>query len=308
MDNSSNISYSDQDINVQELLSVIWAQKLLIILATLFAGFGSIIYSLSLENEYTSQAILTLAGQEAQSGSMGGSSGQLGGLASLAGISVGGTSNKAALAIKTIESRDFLKHLLQFEGVLSTLVGIQQYNQKTQEVTYEDGFSSETTLVPDDLLFLEIYKAFRGTINLSDDSKTGLISLSVTSKSPKAAYDLAIIILRELNNVYRAEALEESSKALSYLNNKLSSTMQNEVKKSMSQVIESQLKIQMFANIRENYLLKPFDNAFIPDVKSGPSRSVICIVITLSGFFIAIISSLAAYFFTKTKTKTKTKI
>lgn len=303
MDNSSNISYSDQDINVQELLSVIWAQKLLIILATLFAGFGSIIYSLSLENEYTSQAILTLAGQEAQSGSMGASSGQLGGLASLAGISVGGTSNKAALAIKTIESRDFLKHLLQFEGVLSTLVGIQKYNQKTQEVTYEDGFSSETTLVPDDLLFLEIYKAFRGTINLSDDSKTGLISLSVTSKSPKAAYDLAIIILRELNNVYRAEALEESSKALSYLNNKLSSTMQNEVKKSMSQVIESQLKIQMFANIRENYLLKPFDNAFIPDVKSGPSRSVICIVITLSGFFIAIISSIAAYFFTKTKTK-----
>lgn len=301
MDNSSNISYSDQDINVQELLSVIWAQKLLIILATLFAGFGSIIYSLSLENEYTSQAILTLAGQEAQSGSMGGSSGQLGGLASLAGISVGGTSNKAALAIKTIESRDFLKHLLQFEGVLSTLVGIKQYNQKTQEVTYEDGFSSETTLVPDDLLFLEIYKAFRGTINLSDDSKTGLISLSVTSKSPKAAYDLAIIILRELNNVYRAEALEESSKALSYLNNKLSSTMQNEVKKSMSQVIESQLKIQMFANIRENYLLKPFDNAFIPDVKSGPSRSVICMVITLSAFFIAIISSIAAYFFKKTK-------
>ena len=139
------------------------------------------------------------------------------------------------------------------------------------------------------------------TINLSNDSKTGLISLSVTSKSPKAAYDLAILILRELNNVYRAEALEESSKALSYLNNKLSSTIQNEVKKSMSLVIESQLKIQMFANIRENYLLKPFDNAFIPDVKSGPSRSVICIVITLSGFFIAIISSIAAYFFKKTK-------
>jgi len=301
MENSSNISYSDQDINVLELLSVIWAQKLLIFLVTLFAGFGSIIYSLSLENEYTSQAILTLAGQEAQSGSMGASSGQLGGLASLAGISVGGTSNKAALAIKTIESRDFLKHLLQFEGALSNIVGIQKYNQETQEVTYKDGFSSETTLVPDDLLFLEIYKAFRGTINLSDDSKTGLISLSVTSKSPKAAYDLAILILRELNNVYRAEALEESSKALSYLNNKLSSTIQNEVKKSMSLVIESQLKIQMFANIRENYLLKPFDNAFIPDVKSGPSRSVICMVITLSAFFIAIISSIAAYFFKKTK-------
>ena len=127
----------------------------------------------------------------------------------------------------------------------------------------------------------------------------GLISLSVTSKSPKIAYDLAVLILREVNNVYRAEALEESSKALSYLNEKLSSTMQNEVRKSMSQVIESQLKTQMFANIRQNYLLKPFDNAFIPDVKSGPSRSIICIVITLSGFFIAIIYSIANHFFRK---------
>jgi len=149
------------------------------------------------------------------------------------------------------------------------------------------------------LLFLEVYKAYRGTINLSDDVKTGLVSLSVTSKSPKIAYDLSILIIRELNNVYRDEALEESTKALSYLNEKLSSTLQSEVRRSMSQVIESQLKNQMFANIRENYLLKPFDSAFIPDVKSGPFRSLICIVITLSGFFLAIIYVIASYFFKK---------
>ena len=32
MDNSSNVSYSDQDINVKELIGVIWAQKSLILL------------------------------------------------------------------------------------------------------------------------------------------------------------------------------------------------------------------------------------------------------------------------------------
>ena len=301
MDNSSNVSYSDQDINVKELIGVIWAQKSLILLVTLFYGIGSVMYSLSLENEYTSRTILTLAGQEVQAGSMGGSSGQIGGLASLAGISVGATSNKSAIAMKTIESRDFLRHLLQFDGVLSNLVGIKEYNPATKTVIYQDGFSAENASAPKDLMFLEIYKAYRGTINLSDDSKTGLISLSVTSKSPKIAYDLAVLILREVNNVYRAEALEESSKALSYLNEKLSSTMQNEVRKSMSQVIESQLKTQMFANIRQNYLLKPFDNAFIPDVKSGPSRSIICVVITLIGFFTAIIYSIAAYFLRKSQ-------
>ena len=112
MEYSSNTSNSDQDINVIELLNVIWAQRLLILLVTVIFGVGSILYSLSLEDEYTSQTMLTLAGQDVQASSVGSSSGQLGGLASLAGISVGGSSNKAALAIKTIESRDFLKHLL----------------------------------------------------------------------------------------------------------------------------------------------------------------------------------------------------
>jgi uncharacterized protein involved in exopolysaccharide biosynthesis len=299
MDNNSNESYSDQDINVQELIGVIWAQKFLILLVTLFSGIGSVIYSLSLQNEYTSQTMLTLAGQEVQASSMGSSSGQISSLASLAGISLGGTSNQAALAIKTIESRDFLRHLLQFEGVLSNLVGIKEYNAATKTVIYQSGFSAEDASAAEDLMFLEIYKAYRGMINLFNDPKTGLISLSVTSKSPQVSYDLAVLILREVNNVYRAEALEESSKALSYLNDKLSSTMQNEVRRSMSQVIESQLKTQMFANIRQDYLLKPFDNAFIPDVKSGPSRSLICIAITLSGFFTAIMYSIAAYFLRK---------
>jgi len=299
MEYSSNTSNSDQDINVLELISVIWAQKLLILLVTIIFGIGSIIYSLSLEDEYTSQTMLTLATQNAQASSVSSSSGQLGGLASIAGIQVGGSSNKAALAIKTIESRDFLKHLLSFDGVFSSLVGIEEYNHETKEVIYKDGFSETSDMSTHNLLFLEVYKAYRGTINLSDDVKTGLVSLSVTSKSPKIAYDLSILIIRELNNVYRDEALEESTKALSYLNEKLSSTLQSEVRRSMSQVIESQLKNQMFANIRENYLLKPFDSAFIPDVKSGPFRSLICIVITLSGFFLAIIYVIASYFFKK---------
>lgn len=293
-----NLPYSDQDINVKELITVIWSKKTIILTITAIFAVFSIFYALSLDNKYTSKAILELAGQDSQMSSGGGSS-QLGGLASAAGFNISNSSNDAVLAIKTIQSRDFLKHLLNFDGVLSNLIGIEAYDPITKKVLYKDGLSPDDINSLPNPIFQELHNAYLGMVSLSEDQKSGLINLSVTSKSPYVAYDLSLLILREINNVYREEALEDSSKALSYLNNQLASTSQMEVRRSMSQVIESQLKIQMFANIRENYLLKPFDNAYVPDIKSGPARSIICIVITLTGLFISIIFSIAAHFYKK---------
>ena len=293
-----NLLYSDQDINVKELITVIWSKKTIILTITAIFAVFSIFYALSLDNKYTSKAILELAGQDSQMSSGGGSS-QLGGLASAAGFNISNSSNDAVLAIKTIQSRDFLKHLLDFDGVLSNLIGIEAYDPSTKKVLYKDGLSPDDINSLPNPVFQELHDAYLGMVSLSEDQKSGLINLSVTSKSPYVAYDLSLLILREINNVYREEALKDSSKALSYLNNQLASTSQMEVRRSMSQVIESQLKIQMFANIRENYLLKPFDNAYVPDIKSGPARSIICIVITLTGLFISIIFSIAAHFYKK---------
>jgi uncharacterized protein involved in exopolysaccharide biosynthesis len=300
MEQVSNSSYSDQDIDVRELINVLWSQKIAISLITFIFAITSIFYALSLQDKYTSQTVLELAGQDAQMSSGGGAS-SFGGLASVAGISLSSSSNQAVLAIKTIQSRDFLEHLLTFEGMLSNLIGIEAYDKNSGKVTYKDQYAPEDIINLPTPLFQDLHNSYRSMVNLSEDPKSGLINLSVTSKSPNVAYEISLLILKEINNVYRAEALEESSKALSYLKQQLASTPQNEVRRSMSQVIESQLKTQMFANIREDYLLKPFDNAFIPDIKSGPARSIICVVITLFGFFFSIIYSLAVHFYKKNK-------
>lgn len=139
-----NLPYSDQDINVKELITVIWSKKTIILTITAIFAVFSIFYALSLDNKYTSKAILELAGQDSQMSSGGGSS-QLGGLASAAGFNISNSSNDAVLAIKTIQSRDFLKHLLNFDGVLSNLIGIEAYDPSTKKVLYKDGLS------PDDI-------------------------------------------------------------------------------------------------------------------------------------------------------------
>jgi LPS O-antigen subunit length determinant protein (WzzB/FepE family) len=52
-------------------------------------------------------------------------------------------------------------------------------------------------------------------------------------------------------------------------------------------LIEEQTKTIMFANVRDEYVLKTIDPALIPELKSGPKRALICIVGTLLGIILS---------------------
>ena len=69
-------------------------------------------------------------------------------------------------------------------------------------------------------------------------------------------------------------------------------TKQTEIRYSINELVKSELRKQMFANVQLEYLLKPLDSAFIPELKSSPNRPQICINGTLLGFLIGILVSL----------------
>ena len=54
-------------------------------------------------------------------------------------------------------------------------------------------------------------------------------------------------------------------KSLDYLYQKLDETFQDNVKLSISSLIESQLKKQTLAKVKDNYLVDPLDSPFIPE-------------------------------------------
>ncbi len=61
------------------------------------------------------------------------------------------------------------------------------------------------------------------------------------------------------------------------------------IQASIGQLIESQLKTKMLANVRENYLLDPIDSPMLPDMKSKPYRTKIVIIGTLIGFVLSLL-------------------
>ena len=102
--NESNYQFED-DINLREIINFLFTKKYSIFFITSFFAILSVIYSLSIPNQYTSTALLAPTSQD---NSLSSKLGNYSSLARVAGISVGGeTASKTEEGIARLKSYDF---------------------------------------------------------------------------------------------------------------------------------------------------------------------------------------------------------
>ena len=87
--------------------------------------------------------------------------------------------------------------------------------------------------------------------------------------------------------------------AIEYLNEQASIISSKNLQNSINNLYESQLRKQMLSNIREEYIVNVIDAPFVPEKKTGPTRSIICIVVTLIGGILSILYVLIESFIFK---------
>ena len=295
----NNMNMHEQDeINFRDILNSIVESKFLILITIVTFAIGSVAYSLSLTNKFTSSSTLMVVNE---SGVTSQSSSGLEMISSIAGIDLSGSSSsKSEFVITTITSRDFLRHLLTFEDIKPSLAAFESYDKANKKIIFNESiYDIETKLFTDDLkklpTFQKIYNRYTGIVSVSK-SKSGFITISVTHESPEFAYTFLSLIINELNTLSRKKDLIESEDSLGYLYSELAKTKQIEIKDSINKLILSELRRQMFAEVRTNYLINPLDKPFLPELKSSPNRAKICISGTILGFFIGILIALVRYF------------
>ena len=91
----------------------------------------------------------------------------------------------------------------------------------------------------------------------------------------------------------------ESTNAIIFLENEIQKTKQKELTSSINDIISSQLKIKMFSDIKDDYLLTAIDSPYIPEVRSSPNRALICIVLTIIGVLFGILTVVSRNFFSR---------
>ena len=290
----------EDEVDLRELISVVWKEKIAIIVATGVVALSSIFISLSLTNYYTSEAVVIARDQQDTPLS------EFSGLASLAGVNLDNAGSSLFKMMAIIESREFVKHLITFEDVLPSIMAAQSYDTSSQELYFDpEVYDSETktwtreapvnrSVEPS---YLEAHKEYLEMISMVKDKMTGHISIGVEHISPVFAKEFLTLIIQEANNLNRDIDIESSSKALSYLSIELSQTPQLEVKKSISKLIEHQFETRMMASIHDDYVLIPLEPPFVPERKSGPIRSLIVILSTLVAGMLSVMTVLIRHYF-----------
>ncbi len=310
--NDSKIKTLD-DLNLKDILDFFWDSKKIIIITTLIFSIFSVFYSLSIPNKFTSSSVLKLS-KEVDSSSTNLFS-QYGNLANMAGISLPNVSgNMSDFVVAKILSKDFYNHMNTFQGVTEKILAVDYYDQANKKLIFDaKKFNPEKDIwvrePPKgrqvDPTYLEVYEAIlKNHLNISKDNKTNFISISFTHESPYFAYDFLSLLINELNSLSRKNDLKQSKNALAYLKNQLENTSEVDIRDSINMLIESELKVQMYANINENYLITPIDPPHFPEIKSEPTRSIICIIGALIGFIVGLIFALlSSIYFKKDKVK-----
>lgn len=292
-----NPNIADDEIDLRELFAVIWQGKWLIIAITALFAVASVIYAINQPNIYKSEALLAPAEQEG-GGGLSALAGQFGGLASLAGVNLGGgASNKAQLAIEVLKSRQFTSDFIQKHNILPDLMAAKAWDMQMNTVIYDSEiFDAENNkwvrevkapFKPEPSM-QEAFKVFSKIISASTDKESGMVTVSVEHVSPSVAQQWVSWLIQDINQTMKERDVQEAIKSTDFLTQQLEQTKIADIRAVLYKLVEEQTKTIMFAKVRDEYVFKTIDAALVPEEKFKPKRALIAILGTMLGGMLSV--------------------
>ena len=315
VDNDKYTNDFDNEIDLREIFSVLYQGKWIITFMAAFLVIIGIIYSFSLPNKYQSKALL--APVDESSSLIGGALSQYSGLAGLAGINLptGETGSNSKKAIELIGSLNFFEKYLMPKIFLPDLMAIESWDDKNNIIIYDDSifqknsnswirdFSYPQKLIPS---AQESFEVFKGDIlSISNDTKTGYVTLSIKHQSPLIAKQWVQIIVEEVNSFYRQKDKEQSERAVIYLNEQITKTSLSEIRQVTASLLEKEIQKLTLIEANKDYVFEYVYPPSVMEKKSEPFRSLIVILYFIIGIFLGMIVVLFRHYFLNEKNALK---
>ena len=150
-------------IEITKLLGILWQRGLLLLCCGFLLAVSAYLVSFVLEPRFSAEVVLSPTEEKTGSSVLG----QFDGLASLAGISVGGGKTQEPLAI--LKSREFARKFIESHNLLPLLFKGKWDSSKGRWRNPAD--------VPD--LRDAVQKFHRSVMSVSEDTKSGLVSVRI---------------------------------------------------------------------------------------------------------------------------------
>lgn len=292
-----NFKLQADELNLLELWGILWERKIFITITIVIFASASVLYSLLLTDIFRAQALLYPAAEDSrpQFGE------QIALAASLGGVNIAQSNNNTISALAILRSRTFTKKFVAEHSLRPWLFASNYDFSEARSIIDTTLYDLDTnTWLGEDASMIptdgEVFELFRAIFNVTEDQVTGLVTVAIEWPNPALAAQWVNWLIHDLNEHVRSEDIKEAQLAIDYLRKQLESTQLVEMQRVFYQLIESQTRVLMLADIKEGYVFETIDPAVAPEQKSRPRRSLICIIGTLLGGILAIIYVLAKYY------------
>lgn len=307
-------NFGEDKIDFIFYFKIFWERKLLIICISIFFAVSSVAYALSLPNIYRSSVLLAPVNAEASNG-LGQLSGQLGGIASLAGISIGEAGSASMIPKKILTSRKFLGDFIEKHELLVPIMAADGYDSSESTLTIDkdiyDNEKKEWTRKANEYRrsrpsYLEAQEVFREKyFSVSESEETGLVTVSIDFFAPVLSKMWLSEIVLDINEEVRIRDLEKAKNSVRYLEQQLQVTNHADLRVALYQLMESQMKKLMLAEVEKEYAFTIVDPPFLPEEKISPRRSLICLFITTIGVFLSLFTAYFLYLYSSYRENNK---
>lgn len=279
---SINPSHTQEDeISLRELFDVLWRGKLLILSITAAFTLIAAVAAWVTPKSYKASVVISPVSDTSSSQFGSGLSSltsQFGGLASLAGISIGGDSKKSE-SLAVLQSEALTENYIQANHLMQVL-----YEDKWDPVE-KKWRVSDPDKVP------TLWKAndyFKKRVRaVTTDTKTGLVTLTITWKDPKLAASWANELVQVTNEYLRTKAINQSERNIIYLNEEAAKTDAVGVKEAIYSILQTEINKQMLARGSDEYAFKVIDPAVPPERAASPKKLIWILVGMFAGLFLS---------------------
>jgi uncharacterized protein involved in exopolysaccharide biosynthesis len=256
----------DDEIDLWELWETIWSGRSLIVAIAGLFTIGGVTYALLAQEWYKADVVLAPAEKKSISGALG----QFSGLAALAGVDIPGAGEKEPVAV--LKSNAFSGSFIEDQKLVAVLLEGQSFEGDVPDIR-------------------DAVKAFNTNIrSVTEDKKTGLVTLSIRWKDPETAAKWANLLVERVNDRLRNQALAESERNVAYLQREIAASSVVSLQQSMGRVLEGEMQKLMLARGNEEFAFKVIDRAVPPKQRDAPKRTLIVLVSFLAGGFLGILA------------------
>ena len=281
----------EDEIDLRELFATIIEGKKIIAIIVLIVVSLTFFYVLKLPNSYTAKAVLIPTEQD-KAASLGG----LGGLAAMAGVSLGTSSSMTPdVAFSSLlENYDFMRSFVEKNEILA----YHSRDNVDENYVFALGYrgiydlfqsKAEPFENEEDAIF-ELIKSLKANFSINADKKSGLITVSYTDFDRKYAPQMVEMFLHDASLYLVTNNLENVNKKLHYFQKEMAKAEGFELRQSLSSIISKIVQEKVMMQSKQYYqcdLLTPPLEPYIKD-KTKPKRALILVVSFVTSLILGI--------------------